>query len=97
MSIETIANQRGVFGIAVGREAHQLVLARVHPKAGIVGEGRIEQAERMGEVDLPQHLQAIAAAEGRRGGGPFAYAIHCEHGGARRARMAMDNRRWRRG
>ena len=38
-------NQISVLGLAVGRQAHQLVLAGIHLKAGVVREGRIEQSE----------------------------------------------------
>ena len=35
----------GIDGLSVGGEAHQLVLARVHPEPGVVREGRVEQPE----------------------------------------------------
>ena len=41
-----------VFRLAVGREPHHLVLAGIDLEAGVVGEGGIEQPERMREVDL---------------------------------------------
>ena len=40
------------FRLAVGREPHHLVLAGVDLEAGVIGEGRVEQAERMRKVDL---------------------------------------------
>ena len=35
---------------AVRRQSHHLVFTRVHLEAGVIGEGGIEQAERMGEL-----------------------------------------------
>jgi hypothetical protein len=64
--------------LAVGREAHQLVLARVHLESGVVGEGRVEEAEGVGEMQFPQHLDAVLAAERGRGGGGFADAVEGE-------------------
>src|SRR5262252_4431227 len=66
---------------AVGSQTHELVLARVHPESGVVGEGRIKQAERMREMDLAENLQLISTAQRNRSGGPFADAVHGEHQG----------------
>ena len=48
-SIEVIEDPLRVLRLAVGREAHHLVLAGVHLESGVVGERRVEQAERMRE------------------------------------------------
>ena len=64
-SIEMIEDQAGIFRLAIGREAHHLVLARIDLEAGVVGESRIEQAERMRKVDLACQLERVAAADSR--------------------------------
>jgi hypothetical protein len=45
--------------LAVGREPHQLVLAAVDLEAAVVGERRVEQAERVREADLLQQAQRL--------------------------------------
>ena len=45
-------------GDAVGGQPHELVFAAVDLEAAVIGEGRIEQAERMGKVELAQDLDA---------------------------------------
>ena len=69
-------------GLAVGGEAHQLVLARVHPEAAVVGEGRVEEAERVREVELADHLDLVAPAHADAGGGPLADPVEGEDRGA---------------
>ena len=63
---QVVEDELGVFRLAVGRESHHLVFARIDLEAGVVGERRIEQPERMREVQLLAHLQMIAAPEARR-------------------------------
>ena len=54
----------------VGRQPHHLVLARVDLEAGVVGERRVEQAERVREGDLPERRQLAALAEPGRASWP---------------------------
>ena len=42
--------------LAVGGEAHQLVFAAVDPEAAIIGEGGVEQAERVREAELMRQV-----------------------------------------
>ena len=79
--------------LAVGREAHHLVLARIDLEAGVVGEGRVEQAERVREVDLLQHLELVALAEAERRGRPLADAVHAEDRGLLEGRRERTPRR----
>ncbi len=53
-----LENPVDVLGLAVGRQAHDLVLARVDPETGVVGEGRVEQTEAVREVELLLELQS---------------------------------------
>ena len=41
-----------IFRLAVRREPHDLVLTRIDFEAQVVGEGGVEQADRVREVDL---------------------------------------------
>ena len=77
----------GVARLAVRREAHQLVLARVDAEPREVGERGIEEAERVRKADLVRQLDAVAAsrAVGRRG--PLADAVH------RQDRRLLERRR----
>jgi hypothetical protein len=67
-------------GLAVGGEAHDLVLARVDLEAGVVGEGRVEQPERVREVQLPGDLQAGAAADADARRAPLADPVRGQDG-----------------
>ncbi len=78
---QVIENLVDILGLAIGRQAHQFVFARIHLEAGVVGKRRIQQAERMREVDFLEDFQRVAAPDGQRGGGPFADAVHGQHGG----------------
>ena len=90
---QVLLDEIGVPRLAVRREPHHLVLARVHLEAGVVGERRIEQAERVGKVDLADDLEAVAAAERQRRGRPFADAVHRQHGRALERRREERARR----
>ncbi len=84
-----------VDGSTVGGESHQLVLAGVHPEAGLVGERRVEEAQRVREAQLLQELEMPAPTDADRTRRPFADAVEGQHrrlveGGwvERRSRMA---------
>src|SRR5262249_406354 len=51
-------------------------------EARVVGEGGIEQAQGVGEMDLLQHGHVVATSEGERGGCPLAHTVHGEDGRA---------------
>src|SRR5262249_52805549 len=93
---EVIEDQLCVAGLTIGGEAHDLVLARVDLEARVVGEGGIEEADGVREVDLLDGGEAIALAQSHRRGGPLSHAVHgedhrlLEGGGEERAgRMAL--------
>ena len=84
--------------LAVRRQPHQLVFARVDAKPAVVGERRIQQAERVREPQFVRQREAIAlaVAVGRRR--PFADAVERQDRGllerrrkerARRVRLVM--------
>ena len=57
---QIVENELCVFRLAIGREPHHLVFAGVDLEAGVIGERRIEQPERMGKVDLLEDLEPVA-------------------------------------
>ncbi len=65
-----------VLRLAVRRESHHLVFARVHLEAREVGERRVQQAERMRELQLVDDLERIALADADRRCRPLADAVH---------------------
>ena len=69
-----------VLRLAVGREPHDLVLAGVDLEADVIGEGRVEQAERVRESGSPSasssSLPRPIASRRRR---PLADAVHGQH------------------
>src|SRR5262245_38783927 len=52
----------GVSWVSVRGKAHDLVLARINFEAGVVSEGRIEQPDTVGPVNLFQRFQRVTAA-----------------------------------
>ncbi len=93
---QLVLDDVGVDGLAVGGEAHELVLAGVDLEAREVGEGAVEQAQRVGEAVLEEELDAVALADADRGGGPLAHAVdgddrrHLEGGGVEGAGRVRD-------
>ena len=82
-------------GVAVRRQAHQLVLAAVHRESEVVGERGIEQAHRVGEVQLAHDLDVAAAAAADGRGRPFADAVDGQDGGLGERRGIEGARRVR--
>ena len=69
----------GVLWFTVGGKAHHFVFAGIDLESGVVGEGGIEQAQGVGEVDFLLHLQSAAVAYADAGGGPFAHPVQRQH------------------
>ena len=65
--------------LAIGREAHDLVLSRVHLEPEILGKGGIEQAEGMRKVDFLVDRKVRASAKPHARRRPLADAIHRQH------------------
>ena len=84
-----------VLRLAVGREAHQLVLAAVHLEAAEVRERRVEEADRVREPELREHVESVAAAEADRGRRPLPHAVHREDGRLLERRRVERRRRVR--
>ncbi len=66
---------------AIRGESHHLVLTRVHPESEIVGECAVQQAQRVRESNLAQHLYSRIVAERQRCRRPFANAVDGEDRG----------------
>ena len=95
-SISLSRIRSAILRLAVGREAHHLVLAGIDLEAGVVGEGRVEQARASAGSGSPcsiSRLLPLPIADRRRR--PLADAVHAS---ARPPpRTATGRRRWRRG
>ena len=78
---EMIANELRIAGLAIRREAHELVFAGIHLEAGVIGERRIQQAEAMWKMNLLVNSKFISFADRHRGRRPFTNAIERQHGG----------------
>ena len=74
-------DQVDVLRLAVGGQAHQLVLARIDLESAVIGEGRVEHAGRVRKVELVREIDAVAAAGAVAGGGPLAHAVDGKNGG----------------
>ena len=68
-----------VDGPAVGRQSHQLVFAAVDLEPAVVRHGRIQQAERMRELDLLREFDLVATAHAKRRRAPLADAVEREN------------------
>mgnify|MGYP003703871523 CR=1 FL=1 len=81
---QLVEDQLRILRLAIRGESHHLVFPGVDLKAGVIGEGRIEQPERVRERQLLDHLQPVARAHGapRRNGWwtPIPSAKCCSHG-----------------
>ena len=77
-SIRSLEDQVRVDRPAVGGQAHQLVLAAVDLEAAVVGERRVEQAERVGELDVVDQADAVPLADAEGGRAPLADAVERE-------------------
>jgi len=90
---ELVLDEIHVPGLAVGREPHQLVLPRVHLEAGEVGEGGVEQAQRVRKADLAVQPDGVPAAVADRRRRPLAHAVHGDDGGLLERRGVERRRR----
>ena len=79
---QLIEDQVGILWLAVGCEAHELVLTGVDPEAREVRKRRVEQPQRVREIDFPEWLEVRAVAEPRRRCRPFTDAVETEYGRA---------------
>ena len=69
---QPIEDQIGVARLAIGRQPHQLVLAGIDLEPAVIGDGAVEQAERMRVMDLPQRRHGAVVAGGDCRRRPFA-------------------------
>src|SRR5262249_18156736 len=76
-----IEDELRILGLAVGRKAHDLILARVDFESSVVSKSRVQQAKAVWLMDLTHRRQGVAAANRNRCGGPFADTIHGEDHG----------------
>ena len=77
---DVLEDRVDVLRLAVGGEAHDLVFARVHLEARVVGERAVEHADRVREVDRAEELELVALSHAVGRGRPLADAVDREHG-----------------
>ena len=73
---QVFEDQLAELGLAVGRKAHDLVLAGIDLEPGVVREGRIEQTQGVGKTDLAFDADPASVSDAGRGGGPLPNAVH---------------------
>src|SRR3990172_7863991 len=76
---QVLANEIGIHRFAVRRETHELVFTGVDLESGEVGEGRVQEADRVREMNFLEQRDLVALALHYRGRGPLADAIHGEN------------------
>ena len=59
---KTVEDQVLECGLAVGRQAHDLVLARIYLEANVIGERGIQQTQRVRKMDFLNYLKIITFA-----------------------------------
>ena len=62
--------------LAVGRQAHHFVLARIHLEPGVVGERGVEETDRIGKMQLVENLEVVSSADADRRRRPLSHTIH---------------------
>ena len=77
---QVVPDALDVLRLAVRRQPHQLVLAGVDLEAGEVGEGGVQQPERMREADLVRQLDAVAVPDAVRRRGPLPDPVQRQNG-----------------
>ena len=78
---QLVADHLSVFRLTVGRQTHHLVLPEVHAEAGEVGERRVEESERVRELDLAQQLELTPSAHSVARGRPLPDTVEGQDGG----------------
>ena len=69
---EIVEDTVDVFALAIGGQSHQLVFAGVDLEAREIRESRVEQAQRVRELDISEGVNFGPAAIAIAGGGPLA-------------------------
>src|SRR5437016_4897001 len=73
-----VVNALCVFGLPVRGQAHHLVFPRVDLEAGVVGERRVQETERVWKWNLPERQELVALAEPRRRRRPLTNSVHTQ-------------------
>ena len=79
--LHDVAHRLEHLGLAVRREAHDLVLVAVVRETEELREGGVEDAERVREDDAVEDLEAVAAADGEQCRREVAEAVERENRG----------------
>src|SRR3954462_4390362 len=78
---EITQNEIHVARLPVRSKAHHLVFTGIHLEAGVIGEGRVQQAERIWPSELRENFQIAPPAQADRCGSPFTDSVHRQDGG----------------
>ena len=78
---QLIQDQVHIFRLTVRRQAHQLVLTRVHTETGVIGKGRVQHAQRVREIQFPLRYQLVTITQPNRRGRPLPHAVQAQYGG----------------
>ena len=89
---QIVVDQLGVFRLAVGREAHHLVLAGIDLEAGVIGEGRSRAGRDCGEMDFLVDLELVAVADARPTWSPIRRRRPCVSTAASLERRGIERR-----
>src|SRR5580704_571477 len=76
-----IGDEFGESGLPVWGQSHDLVLATVDAKAGVIGERAVKEAEGMGKADFAQQFNGVSLSMAEGGGRPFSRAVDGQDGG----------------
>src|SRR3954465_2737887 len=78
---EITQNEIHVARLPVRSKAHHLVFTGIHLEAGVIGEGRVQQAKRIWPSELRENFQIAPPAQADRCGSPFTASVHRRVGG----------------
>ncbi len=81
LQVDQLAELVEVAGLAVGRQAHHLALVAVLGEAEPLGDGGVDDAERVGVEDLALDLDVAVAPAAPHGGHEVAKTVQREHRG----------------
>ena len=64
-----------IFWLAIGSQAHELVLARIDLETGVIGECGVEQPQGIGPAQFLQQFDVCVATHAKRSRRPFPHAV----------------------
>src|SRR5262249_10832851 len=77
---ELFLDHRNVFRLAVGREAHDLVLPAIDLETCVISKSAVEQAKAVRETEFFQQRDLPASPKADRTSRPLSHTVHCQDG-----------------